>query len=87
MGSLAQNQLAEQSDHLLFDIGYSYGLLQSALEVLKEIAQCDDYPVAVAKLIDAMEQFQAGRLQLRHEIYDNAAAVVQKALAARDRTE
>jgi hypothetical protein len=74
-------------DHLLFDTGYSFALLQGVTRVLKEIAECGDYPVAVREMIEAVEEFQEHRLKVRSELYDNAGAVldVARRLAALDR--
>lgn len=66
------------ADHLLFDIGYSAALLFKAKELLRTIAECDDYPVAVGDLIEAIEAFEHGRLQMRNEIYDNAEEVARR---------
>jgi hypothetical protein len=68
------------ADHLLFDIGFSYALLERTKVVLREIIQCDDYPVVVDELLAAIEAFQAGRLQVRSELYENAAAAAEKGL-------
>jgi hypothetical protein len=63
-------------DHLLFDIGFSWALLHRAEGLLREIAECGDYPVAIDKLLAAIEGFNEGRLKLRTEIDDNAEAVI-----------
>jgi hypothetical protein len=67
-------------NHLLFDIGYSWALLERTKDVLREIVLCDDYPVEVAELLAAIKEFQAGRLQVRSELYENAAAAAEKGL-------
>jgi hypothetical protein len=74
-------------ERLLFDIGYSYALIESVNGVLKEIAECGDYPVAVGKAIEAIEDFQESRLQLRSEVYASAepALAIERRLAALDR--
>lgn len=66
------------ADHLLFDIGYSTALLWRTKQVLQEIAECGDYPVAVDELLQEIAEFEAGRLKVRSEIYDNADEAVQK---------
>jgi hypothetical protein len=74
----------EPRDQLLFDFGYSYALIMRVTAVLKEIAECDDYPVEVKEMIEAIEDFQEHRLKLRNTIYDNAEAALDldKRLAA-----
>lgn len=62
-------------NHLLFDIGYSYALLHQCKKALKDLAEIDQES---ADLIHAIEGFETGRLQYRHEIYDNAQAAFDK---------
>jgi hypothetical protein len=69
---------AEPADRLLFDLGFSYALLERTKNVLKQILECDDYPVQVDELLAAIEAFQAGRLRVRSELYENAAAAADK---------
>jgi hypothetical protein len=70
------------ADHLLFDVGFSWALLERTKDVLSDIVGCDDYPVEVAELLAAIKEFQAGRLQVRSELYENAAAAAEKGLNA-----
>jgi hypothetical protein len=74
----------EPENQLLFDFGYSYALLARVRVVLGEIAECDDYPVEVGEMIEAIDDFQEHRLKLRNTIYDNAqnALDLDKRLAA-----
>src|ERR1700749_2708063 len=74
----------EPKNQLLFDFGYSYALLAKVRGVLGEIAECDDYPVEVAELIEALDDFQKHRLKLRNTIYESAedALALDKRLAA-----
>jgi len=60
--------------HLLFDIGYSYGLLMRAEEMLKDGATA----VQVQALRDDLVSFREGRLNLRDEIYHAAHTWAQK---------
>jgi hypothetical protein len=66
------------ADHLLFDLGFSWALLERTKDVLREIILCDDYPVVVDELLAAIEDFQAGRLRVRSELYENAQAAAEK---------
>jgi hypothetical protein len=72
MGNYPQMESWEPRNQLLFDFGYSYALLARVREVLKEIAECDDYPVEVGEILEAIEDFQEHRLKLRNTIYDKA---------------
>lgn len=67
-------------DHLLFDIGYSAGLLLSIRSFLEQLVECGDYPGQADLLLTQINDFQAKRIQLRDEIYDNAEAAAQKGL-------
>jgi hypothetical protein len=75
---------AEPAARLLFDLGFSYALLERTKDVLREIAQCDDYPVQVDELLAAIEALQAGRLQVRSKLYEHAAAAAAKGLAGHE---
>jgi hypothetical protein len=87
MNSYPPIQNFRPRDHLLFDIGFSWALLHRAKEVLQEIAECGDYPVAIDEVLGAIEGFNQGRLKLRNEIYDNAEVVIDidRRLAALDK--
>ena len=66
----------EPENQLLFDFGYSYAILARVRVVLGEIAECDDYPVEVKEMIEAIDDFQEHRLKLRNTIYDSAAGAL-----------
>jgi hypothetical protein len=69
-----------KADHLLFDIGYSAALLWRVKEVLQSIVQGDkaaDWK-SVAQLLAAIKEFEANRLNVRSDIYDNAEAAAAK---------
>jgi hypothetical protein len=66
------------ADRLLFDTGFAAALIHRAAQALQEIAQCGDYPVEVDELLKAIEEFEAGRLQVRSELYENAATATEK---------
>ena len=86
-GSYPTWQWPDTATQLLFDIGFSYALIESVKGVLKEIAACEDYPVAVGKAIEAIEDFQENRLQLRSKVYESAepALAIDRRLAALDK--
>jgi hypothetical protein len=71
-------------DHLLFDVGYSYALLHRTQELLGELLT-HSVVILPAKmlreadgLLEAIHEFQAARLQVRSELYENAAAAAEK---------
>lgn len=55
--------------HMLFDIGYTYALLERCQHILEILR--DDFPEC-AELVADMKEFKAGRLQTTTELYDAA---------------
>jgi len=69
----------EPENHLLFDLGFSYALLSRARELLRQVLATDEVPkedpilsVLAIELLEAIEDFEAGRLSNRDQIYESA---------------
>ena len=73
---------ANKVDHLLFDIGFTYGCLNQADALLEQIAFefPKDHPLSpqIKGIREAIKELRAGRIQMRNEIYDNAQAAAEK---------
>jgi hypothetical protein len=75
---------ANKVDHLLFDIGFTYGCLNRVDELLRRIAfelprNHPLYP-EIAGIRRAIEELHNGRIQMRNEIYDNAQGALEKGM-------
>lgn len=72
----------DQVDHLIFDVGYAYGLLsrvegllQRVMEALPDTILAED----ADQLLETLEDFTKGRLQYRHQIYAAATEAANRA--------
>jgi len=65
---------SEPEAHLLFDLGYSYGLLMRAEEMFKKGISVQGIEI----LLEDLQSFREGRLSIRDEIYDAAHKLALK---------
>jgi hypothetical protein len=76
--------------HMLFDMGYSYGILHRTTTVLEwALTDTQDERIATAirELLEEIEALQEGRLQAVNALYanaDNAMEVLNRIVAAQN---
>jgi hypothetical protein len=74
-------KLASKADQLLFDLGFSYGLISEAKQLLESIEGFIPDEVLqkrVSSFLERIDELEKGRLNVRAEIYDNATAAAAK---------
>jgi len=65
----------DNEHHLLFDVGFSYALLSRAQQVLRQARDTQEDEVlweVIQAVIEDIDSFQQGRLQVVDEIYASA---------------
>jgi hypothetical protein len=73
-----------KASHLLFDIGYAYGLLQGVQELLekllerREVVMPPSVRLETEEILEAVRSFKLGRLGLVKDIYAAAPEVVER---------
>jgi len=85
MSSYPDLKWPSNETHLLFDVGFSYMLLARAQQLLRQLIDTDEVPkedavlsVVIEAMIEDIEGFEQGRLQIRDEIYTSAAKLADE---------
>lgn len=71
----------DNADHLLFDLGFSYGVLTDVKGLLEQMVATlpsSMLTLHAEELLETIEDLQKGRLQYRNEIYEAAAEAAKR---------